>query len=488
MMNSFPFAELILILYTISLSVLLLYSSHGFIMLYYQHKFRNKSSRLLQKIDTSKVVTIQLPLFNEMYVAERLINAVCKLDYPKESLEIQVLDDSSDETVNIVANIVKQKREQGFLISHVQRKNRVGFKAGALKEGLAKAKGEFIAIFDADFIPPSNFLINTLSHFYSNNIGMVQTRWEHLNEKHSFLTRIQAFALNGHFGVEQKIRNDAGFFINFNGTAGVWRKECIVESGNWGSDTLTEDLDLSYRAQLKGWEFVFLKDITTPSELPTEISSLKTQQFRWTKGAIETAIKLLPSVWKSNLSLKVKLQSTFHLTNNLVYPFVLVVAVLNLPILFIKQSGYYDTYFYYSSLFIFAFISTLLFYIIAQKSIYTNWRRKIIIFPFFLSTTMGLALNNTKAVYEGITNKKSEFIRTPKFVQAQSFLQKNRYASKSNITLLHIAELIFTIYSLIAVAFSLFYFQLAALSFNFMFFFGFFLVTVLSLKDVLTKN
>ena len=246
-MTSFPFPELVLILYTFSLFVLLIFSSHGFIMLYYQHKHRNKITQGLINIDTSKIVTIQLPIFNEMYVVERLINAVCKLDYPKENLEIQVLDDSTDETSNIVANLVKQKLEEGFLIKHIQRINRSGFKAGALKNGLAETKGEFIAIFDADFIPPSDFLTNTLPHFYSKNIGMIQTRWGHLNEKESLLTRVQAFALDGHFAIEQKVRNDAGFFINFNGTAGVWRKECIEDAGNWENDTLTEDLDLSYQ-------------------------------------------------------------------------------------------------------------------------------------------------------------------------------------------------------------------------------------------------
>ena len=452
----------------------MVYSFHGFIMLYYQHKFKNKQSNPLQKIDTTKTVTIQLPLYNEMYVAERLINAVCKLDYPKNNLEIQVLDDSTDETVQIVANIVKQKRNEGFLISHIQRKNRIGYKAGALKNGLGKSKGEFIAIFDADFIPPSDFLKNTLPHFYSKNIGMVQTRWTHINENHSLLTRVQAFALNGHFAIEQKVRNDSGFFINFNGTAGIWRKECIENSGNWEMDTITEDLDLSYRAQIKGWEFVFLKDVTTPAELPTE--------------AIETAKKLLPSIWTSNLSTRLKLQSTFHLTNNLVFPFVLIVALLNLPLLFIKQSGNFNTYFNYSSIFILAFISTFLLYTTAQKNIYDDWIKRIFVFPFFLFGTMGLALNNTKAVIEGIFGKGSEFVRTPKFVTKNNFSKKNKYALKSKFSLLLFIEIFFAFYSLIGVGMSIYYYELLALPFNLMFFFGFFSIAFLSFKQVLIKK
>jgi len=457
-------------------------------MLFYQHKNRNKISQNLNIIDNSKIVTIQLPVFNEMYVVERLINAVCKLNYPKEKLEIQLLDDSTDETSNIIAKLCKQKKQEGFLISHIQRKNRTGFKAGALKNGLAETKGEFIAIFDADFIPHVDFLINTLPHFYSKKIGMVQTRWAHLNEKQSLLTRVQAFALDGHFAIEQKVRNDAGFFINFNGTGGVWRKECIEDAGNWENDTLTEDLDLSYRAQLKGWQFVYLKDITTPAELPAEISALKSQQFRWTKGAIETAKKLLPAIWLSKLSLRIKLQSTFHLTNNFVFPFVIVVAILNLPLLFIKHGGHFNTYFNYSSLFIIAFFSTALFYISAQKNIYLDWKMRILIFPIFLSGTMGLALNNTKAVLEGMFNKKSEFIRTPKYVNESPKKVVNQYIQKSKISVLIIVEILFAIYSLIGVITSIYFIELAALPFNMMFFFGFFSVSILSLKQVLVNK
>jgi cellulose synthase/poly-beta-1,6-N-acetylglucosamine synthase-like glycosyltransferase len=288
-------------------------------MIFYHHKYRRNIPKPKDTND-EEMVTIQLPMYNEMYVVERLIDAVCEIEYPKDKLEIQVLDDSTDETVEVVAKIVKAKQELGFDIQHVRRSNREGFKAGALKEGMKSAKGKYIAIFDADFIPKKDFLRNTLRYFTHDKIGLVQTRWEHLNEDYSILTKIQALALNGHFVIEQTVRNKAGFFIQFNGTGGVWLKECIEDAGNWHADTLTEDLDLSYRAQLKGWKFIYLRDFTTPAELPAEMNALKAQQFRWTKGAIETSKKLLPIVWKGKIPLRVKLQATFNLTNNLVFP------------------------------------------------------------------------------------------------------------------------------------------------------------------------
>lgn len=486
-MSSFPFSELILILYIFSLTILLLFSSHGFIMLYYNNKFKRRTFSE-NSIDTSKIVTIQLPLFNEMNVAERLINAVCKIDYPHESLEIQVLDDSTDETSEIVSKLVKQKKSDGFNIKHIQRDKRIGYKAGALREGLEYAEGEFIAIFDADFIPPANFLQKTLPHFYSNNIGMVQTRWEHLNENYSLLTQVQAFALNGHFAVEQEVRNKSGFFINFNGTGGIWRNECIKDSGNWQDDTLTEDLDLSYRAQLKGWNFIYLNNVTTPAELPSEINSLKTQQFRWTKGAIETAKKLLPSIWKSKLKLRIKIQSTFHLTNNFVFPFAILIGILNVPILFVKNSGEFNSVFNFMFIFSLAFISTFLLYIIAQKILHKDWIKRGMIFPIFISGTMGMAINNSRAVLEGLLNKKSEFIRTPKFSSIEDIVNQKKYLATSSFTFQLLFEILFTIYSFAGVIIAIYFLEITALPFHLMFFIGFFSVSALSLKQVLMKN
>ena len=486
-MDSFPLAEIVLVLYTFSLTILLLFSSHGFVMLYYNYKFKRRDFSK-SSIDTSKIVTIQLPLFNEINVVERLINAVCKIDYPKNNLEIQVLDDSTDETTQIVSDLVKLKINEGYKINHIRRDNRNGYKAGALKEGLLKASGEFIAVFDADFIPQSNFLQKTLPHFHSNKIGMVQTRWEHLNEMNSLLTKVQAFALNGHFVIEQEVRNKSGFFINFNGTGGIWRKDCIEEAGNWQSDTLTEDLDLSFRAQINGWSFIYLKDVTTPSELPSEISSLKTQQFRWTKGAIETAKKLLPAIWSSKLSFKTKIYSTFHLTNNLVFPFVLLTGMLNVPLLFIKNGGEFNLVINFMSLFILAFISTFLLYILAQKGIHKDWIKRGLIFPIFVSGSMGMAINNSRAVLEGLLNKKSEFIRTPKFSSNENTINQKKYLTTPKISLQLMFEILFTIYSFAGVLIAIYFTEITALPFHLMFFVGFFSVSALSLKQVLVNN
>ena len=482
--------EIILVSYIFSLFVLLVFASHGFIMLYYHNKYGKNEPQENDGPDKEKTVTIQLPLYNEMYVAERLINAVCEMDYSKNHMEIHVLDDSTDETVNIVAKAVEQKLAEGFNIKHIRRTNRKGFKAGALKEGLKIAQGEYVAIFDADFVPKKDFLKKTLRYFKDSNTGMVQTRWEHLNEDYSILTKIQALALNGHFVIEQTVRNKAGFFINFNGTGGIWKKECIEDAGNWHTDTLTEDLDLSYRAQLKGWKFIFLRDFTTPAELPSEINALKAQQFRWTKGAIETAKKLLPLVWKSNIPLRVKLQSTFHLTNNIVFPFILMAGILNVPLIFIKNAGPYAPFFNFMSVFVIAFISSFFFYLYAQKDVDTDWRRKMALFPLFIAGSMGLAVNNSRAVVEGLLSRKSEFVRTPKFkVMAKNGIYlNNKYSQSTKVDSSAFVELILAIYCFIGVAASIYFMEIAALPFQLMFFLGFGAVSVLSLKHTFFKK
>jgi cellulose synthase/poly-beta-1,6-N-acetylglucosamine synthase-like glycosyltransferase len=481
--------EIVLIAYFISLSILFIFGCHGFIMLYYHRKYGKANPVPRTEIKGDSFVTIQLPLYNELYVVERLINSVCEIDYPKDKMEIQVLDDSTDETVNIVAAAVEQKKKQGFDIQHIRRKNREGFKAGALKEGLKIAKGEYIAIFDADFIPRKDFLRKTLS-FFDENVGMVQTRWEHLNSDYSILTKAQALALDGHFVIEQSVRNKAGFFINFNGTGGVWKKSCIEDAGNWHADTLTEDLDLSYRAQLNGWKFVFLKDFTSPAELPSEMSALKSQQFRWTKGAIETAKKILPLVWKSNVPMRIKLQSTFHLTNNLVFPFILLAAILNVPLIFIKNSGPHEAYFAVMSLFVLAFISSFLFYLYSQKDIRTDWRKKIVLFPLFMAGSMGFAVNNSRAVFEGLMNRKSEFVRTPKFKveNSRDTLKGNKYLAKKKIDMMVMVELIMAIYCLIGIVSSIYFLEIAALPFQILFFTGFAFVSFTSIKHSLVKT
>lgn len=479
--------EIILLAYVFSLSVLFIFGSHGFIMIYYYLKFQSRKPRDEHHMVSYPMVTVQLPVFNEQYVVGRLIDASCGIVYPKEKLEIQVLDDSTDTTVEVVAGIVEKYRKLGFDIKHIRRSNRSGFKAGALKEGLAVARGEYVAIFDADFVPKPEFLLKTLPYLLSDpRIGMVQTRWEHINSEYSMLTRTQAMALDGHFVIEQSVRNRAGFFINFNGTAGVWRKSCIEDAGNWQADTLTEDLDLSYRAQLRGWKFKYLNNVTSPAELPSEINALKSQQFRWTKGAIETARKILPVVWKSKLSTKVKIHATFHLTNNLVFPFIVLAGILNVPLVFIKHGGMYDQYFTFMSIFVFAFIGSFLFYLFSQKDVYKDWRRRLLLFPVFMAGSMGFAVNNTRAVLEGLFRKKSEFVRTPKYNisnKKDSWTDKSYAPVKISSTV--VIEIILAVYCLFGVASSIYFLEIAAVPFQLLFFLGFTFVAFMSLKHAM---
>lgn len=482
--------SVILGIYFLSLFILCLFGLHGVVMVYYYHKTSHTRENTPGELTEFPVVTVQLPIFNEMYVIERLVKAVCAMEYPRDKLEIQLLDDSTDETFEIAKSIVESYRSQGYDIKHIHRSDRSGFKAGALKAGLAKARGEFVAIFDADFVPRKEFLSRTVPYFLRDEkIGMVQTRWEHLNENYSFLTRAQAMALDGHFVIEQQVRNRAGFFINFNGTAGVWRKSCILDAGNWQSDTLTEDLDLSYRAQLRGWQFIFLNKVTSPAELPSEINALKSQQFRWTKGAIETAKKVLPAVWRSRLPLEVKLQSTVHLTNNIVFPFILLVALLNVPLVIIKNSvAGYDLFFTLMSIFVLASISTFTFYTYSQKAIHLDWRKRILLFPVFMAGSMGLAVNNTRAVLEALFNKKTEFVRTPKYSveQVGDKWQSKKYVQRK-ISKMVILEIALALYYLVGIGASIAYLEIAAIPFQLMFLAGFGLVGMLSLRHALGK-
>lgn len=481
----------ILFTYIGALTILFIFGSHGFIIIYHYLKHRHQRDDLSENMgDHYPNVTIQLPIYNEMYVIERLIKTTCEMDYPKDKLEIQVLDDSTDETVEIVANIVKEYQLKGFDIHHVHRTDRTGYKAGALKEGLKTAKGEFVAVFDADFIPRKNFLRVVLPYFKDPKIGMVQTRWEHLNRSYSLITQIQALALDGHFVLEQQVRNKAGYFINFNGTSGIWRKECIFDAGNWEADTLTEDLDLSYRAQLKGWKFKYLTDFTTPSEIPSEINSLKSQQFRWTKGAVETGRKMLFRVWRAKIPFKTKIMCTFHLTNNIVFPFILIACLLNMPIVLLKNTGQYDIYFMFMSVFVLAFIASFLVYLYSQKDVYDDWRSRILLFPLFMAGSMGFAVNNTKAVFEALMNKKSEFVRTPKYGiegEKDTWMDK-KYTQKKVVKFSVILELLIALYSLACVVVSFITLQISAIPFQLMYTFGFGLVAYLSIKHVVETN
>lgn len=365
-------------------------------------------------------VTIQLPVFNEAYVMERLLDNIAFIDYPREKLEIQVLDDSTDETVETTAAHVKRLAATGLDIVHITRTDRSGYKAGALKEGLEVAKGELIAIFDADFLPDADWLYKTIPYFKDPEIGVVQTRWAHLNRDYSILTQVQAFALDAHFTLEQVGRNSKGHFINFNGTAGVWRKETIYDAGNWEGDTLTEDLDLSYRAQLKKWKFKYLEHVTTPAELPIIISAARSQQFRWNKGGAENFRKMFKRVIFSDISVRSKMHGILHLLNSTMFLNVLIVGLLSVPMLYIKNEyGHLREYFIVMSFFV---ISTIIFFVCywymykkTYGSGFKNFVSYIGMFFTFFSIAMGFSFHNSIAVLEGHAGKRSEFVRTPKF-------------------------------------------------------------------------
>jgi cellulose synthase/poly-beta-1,6-N-acetylglucosamine synthase-like glycosyltransferase len=408
---------LILVLYFFVLSILAIYGWHRYYLVYLYMKNRDKVPAPLAPPRVLPTVTVQLPIFNEMYVADRLIAAVCDLDYPREKLEIQVLDDSTDETREIAELAVRRHAARGFDIRYMHRVDRRGFKAGALEVGLKESSGEFIAIFDADFIPPKDFLLRTVPYFEADEkVGMVQARWGHINQDYSLLTKIQAILLDAHFVLEHGGRNRAGCFFNFNGTAGVWRRAAIESGGGWQHDTLTEDLDLSYRAQLAGWRFVFLPDVVAPAEVPVEMNSFKSQQHRWAKGSIQTCLKLLPRILQSAQPFGVKAEAFFHLSANFNYLLMSVLSLLMFPAMWVRYStGWTEMLLIDIPLFAAATMSFCNFYIVSQREVYPDWRQRLKYLPFLMSIGIGLCVNNTRAVLEAMFGKQSEFARTPKY-------------------------------------------------------------------------
>jgi cellulose synthase/poly-beta-1,6-N-acetylglucosamine synthase-like glycosyltransferase len=384
--------------------------------------YRKKKDTSTPQLVDFPTVTIQLPIYNEAFVAERLIDNIVLMDYPADKLDIQVLDDSTDETVEIIARKVAEYRAKGININHVQRPDRSGFKAGALRDGLQLIDSEFVAIFDADFLPKTDFLKQTVPHFFKDpSIGVVQTRWEHLNEDYSIITKLQAMQLNVHFTIEQAGRQRGGFWLQFNGTAGVWRRQTIEEAGGWHSDTLTEDLDLSYRAQLKGWKIEFLEHVGTPAELPAEMNGLKAQQFRWMKGGAENARKLLKLVWDAPLSTPQKVHATQHLMASGMFFALLISAIVSVPLVYFIDELTFDTKLFFVSLIgLFSIIALSLVanlqeYNLQGKTKLEKVFNMILIFPIFLSMAMGMSLHNAIAVYEGYSGQKSPFVRTPKY-------------------------------------------------------------------------
>lgn len=409
----------VLVLYCAFLLFIFLYSlSQLKLLLAYKKALKSSQQNIKLMPESYPMVTVQLPVYNERYVVERLIDAVMALKYPKNKLEVQVLDDSTDETSQIIQEKVGAYRSQGFDLVHIRRTKREGFKAGALAFGLDQAKGEFIAIFDADFLPPSNFLEETLPHFQDNRVGMVQSRWTHLNESQHLLTRLQAFGLDAHFTIEQGGRQASNAYINFNGTAGIWRKQCILDAGGWSSDTLTEDLDLSYRAQLKNWKFIYREDIHSPAELPVAMNALKSQQYRWTKGAAECTVKNLRKVFrKPDLDFYTRIQALFHLTNSFIFISVFMTALLSVLMLHVKTVlDFVPRLWFIGSLFLLSIGILGAFYFTSYQRIHNNgFIRFLPKFLAFLSMSMGLSLHNAIAVMEGYLGRKTPFVRTPKF-------------------------------------------------------------------------
>jgi len=414
--NAFDLA--LLIPYFIVLILLAGYGAHRYVLvyLYYKNK-KNRTTEPLGHFADLPRVTVQLPIFNEQFVVERLLDAVSRLNYPLDKLDVQVLDDSTDETVAVARGLVNHYAAQGFPITYHHRTNREGFKAGALAEGLKTAQGEFVAIFDADFVPPEDFLLRTIHYFTDTKVGMVQTRWTHINRHYSFLTEVEAILLDGHFVLEHSGRARTSLFFNFNGTAGVWRRQAIEEAGGWQHDTLTEDTDLSYRAQLKGWGFVYLQDVECPAELPVEMTAFKTQQARWAKGLIQTSKKILPRVLRSKERFHVKLEAWYHLTANLSYPLMIVLSVLLLPAMIIRfYQGWFQMLYIDLPLFLASTFSISSFYLVSQRELFPGkWYRSLLYLPFLMALGIGLTVTNTRAVLEALLGKETAFARTPKY-------------------------------------------------------------------------
>jgi cellulose synthase/poly-beta-1,6-N-acetylglucosamine synthase-like glycosyltransferase len=414
--NGFDLA--LLIPYFAVMIILAGYGMHRYALVYmYYRNRRNRTSEPPMRFAELPRVTIQLPIYNEQYVVDRLVEAICKIDYPKDRLDIQVLDDSTDETVKVAQAVVERYAALGHPITYIHRTNREGYKAGALRNGMKSSKGEFIAIFDADFVPPEDWLMRVVHHFAEPQIGMVQTRWTHLNRNYSFLTEVEAILLDGHFVLEHGGRSRSKVFFNFNGTAGMWRRQAIEDGGGWQHDTLTEDTDLSYRSQLKGWKFKYLQDVECPAELPIEMTAFKTQQARWAKGLIQTGKKILPLVFRSDAPLRVKIEAFYHLSANLSYPLMIVLSTLLMPAMIIRSfGGWFQMLVIDLPLFLASTFSISSFYLVSQKELFPRrWPRTFLYLPFLMALGIGLTLTNTRAVMEALLGIQSSFKRTPKY-------------------------------------------------------------------------
>ncbi len=490
--------SIVLAIYLVVVILITIYCLMQFHLLYY---YKKNKQNILEALGSAEniseefpFITIQLPIYNELYVVSRLLKAISNIDYPKDRFEVHVLDDSTDETKGLTSKEVEKYQKEGFLISHITRDNRQGYKAGALKDAMSSAKGDFIAIFDADFLPRSSFLKETIKHFDQPNVGVVQTRWTHLNQNYSLLTELQAFQLNVHFTVEQLGRKAGNLLLQFNGTAGVWRKTCIESAGGWEADTLTEDLDLSYRAQLNGWEIKYLEDTTSPAELPAEINGLKSQQYRWMKGGAETAKKIIPKVWASDLSILKKAHATLHLLGSSVFLAVFLLGFISVPLAFVLNPLGWETDKF--AIFMVSLLSILIVYYVANVQI--AWRQEnrlkmifkfFCLFPIFLSLSMGLSFHNSLAVIQGYLGKKSAFIRTPKFdiLNVGDHFDKKKYFS-GNLNPSSIVEGILFFYFSIAFCYGLWSGATFFAPMHFMLMLGYGLLFYYTLKSLSYKN
>ncbi len=446
----------VLIIYFSVLVVMSIYGLHRYYLVYLYCRYKHNVPRPKGAFEKLPRITVQLPLYNEMHVVGRLVDAVCKMDYPRELLEIQVLDDSTDETQALASMCVDRYRERGFNISYHHRENREGFKAGALHEGMKHSTADYIAIFDADFIPAPDMFQKMIHFFTDPTIGMVQARWGHINRDYSILTQIQSIMLDGHFVIEHTTRNRSGRFFNFNGTAGMWRRRAIIDGGGWQHDTLTEDLDLSYRTQMRGWKFVFLQDIVAPAELPPEMNSFKSQQHRWAKGSIQTMKKILPKIWRADLPLRIKIEAFFHLSANIAYLLMIPLSILMFPAMVIRYNlGWYDLILIDFPLFAAATLSVSTFYIFCQKEVYANWPARLKYLPPLMWVGVGLCINNSKAVLEALFNHQTPFTRTPKYGIENSNDQWKGKKYSGKVDVQPYVELLFGLYFSCAVFFAL---------------------------------
>jgi cellulose synthase/poly-beta-1,6-N-acetylglucosamine synthase-like glycosyltransferase len=478
------FENVLLAVYLLVLGALALFGVHRALLVRLYRRHRHETPQPRSRFATLPMVTIQLPLYNERYVAERLLDAVARIDWPRDRLEVQVLDDSTDETSALCRARCESLRSTGLDIHHLRRADRTGFKAGALAAGLRSARGEYVLLFDADFLPAPDVLHQTIHYFTDPVVAMVQVRWEHVNRDWSPLTQVQALMLDGHFVIEHTARHRAGRFFNFSGTAGVWRRAAIDDAGGWSHDTLTEDLDLSYRVQLRGWRFVYLKDVVAAAELPVDMNAFKAQQFRWAKGQTQVAKKLLSSVLRARLPFAVKLEALFHLTNNLAYPLLLLHAILILPNLLLRiHHGWQEVLLLDLPLFFGTTLSLAAFYVTAQREIGRGVGPTLKRLPLLMALCIGLSVNQARAVIEALFGRVSgEFVRTPKLGVSdhRAALPTRRYRARS--TLIAAVEVVLACYFAAALVLAPLAGHYLSLPFLALFFAGFSYVAALSLK------